>query len=113
MNLKKIVSGLTSLALSVTAFSGIGFSGALKNSGAEAASANWKFDFGGKGASSGYTGVSASEGYDSGKGYGLRKQAALRMLMRQVRAHSATQCSLLVRTSAIHLTLICPTACIR
>lgn len=78
MNLKKIVSGLTSLALSVTAFGGIGFSGALKNSGAEAASANWKFDFGGKGAASGYTGVSASEGYNSGKGYGFAQTGSVK-----------------------------------
>lgn len=78
MNLKKIVSGLTSLALSVTAFSGLGFSGALKDSGAEAASANWKFDFGGKGAASGYTGVSASEGYNSGKGYGFAQTGSVK-----------------------------------
>lgn len=38
---------------------------------ASAASANWKFDFGGGGVASGYTGVSAADGYNSGRGYGF------------------------------------------
>lgn len=35
------------------------------------AASHWKFDFGGGGAASGYTGVSASDGYNAGKGYGF------------------------------------------
>ncbi|MCQ2417191.1 MAG: GDSL-type esterase/lipase family protein [Oscillospiraceae bacterium] len=38
---------------------------------ASAASDYWKFDFGNGGVASGYTGVSASTGYDAGRGYGF------------------------------------------
>ena len=38
---------------------------------ASAASSSWKFDFGNGGVAGGYTGVSASTGYDSGRGYGF------------------------------------------
>ena len=70
MKSRKILSALTSLTLSVSAFAG---TGALSSSGlsAQAASANWKFDFGGSGAAYGYTGVSASDGYNSSRGYGF------------------------------------------
>ena len=36
-----------------------------------AASESWRFDFGNGGTESGYTGVSASTGYDAGRGYGF------------------------------------------
>ena len=38
---------------------------------ASAANTYWKFDFGGGGTASGYTGVSASDGYNAGRGYGF------------------------------------------
>lgn len=38
---------------------------------ASAAEIYWKFDFGNGGVANGYTGVSASTGYDAGKGYGF------------------------------------------
>ena len=71
MKLKKILSGLTSLALSVTAFSGIASRTPETALNASAATANWKFDLGGGGTASGYTGVSATEAYSSSKGYGF------------------------------------------
>ncbi len=74
MKMKKLLSGLTSLALSLTAFAGLNPS-ARESLTADAAQANWKFDFGGKGAASGYTGVSASDGYSSARGYGFAKTA--------------------------------------
>lgn len=67
MRNKKMLSGLTSLALSLSAFAGM----PMNNFSANAAQGNWKFDFGGAGAAGGYTGVSASDGYNSGKGYGF------------------------------------------
>ena len=68
MKLKKILSGVTSLALSLSAFAGMSSPEKFQ---ADAATANWKFDFGGSGTASGYTGVSASDGYNSSKGYGF------------------------------------------
>lgn len=69
MRTKKLLSGLTSLALSLSAFAGL-----PQNSlPVSAAQANWKFDFGGGGTAGGYTGVSASDGYNSAKGYGFAK----------------------------------------
>ncbi|MDE5563950.1 MAG: RICIN domain-containing protein [Oscillospiraceae bacterium] len=41
------------------------------------AASNWKFDFGGGNVSSGYTGVSASDGYNAGKGYGFANTGAV------------------------------------
>ena len=67
MKLRKILSGLTSAVLSLSAFAGISPSVPT----ASAAQGNWKFDFGGNGAASGYTGVSASDGYNSSRGYGF------------------------------------------
>ena len=70
MKMKKLISGLTSAALSLSAFAGIGIS--PQNSvTAQAAGGNWKFDLGGSGAASGYTGVSATDGYNSSRGYGF------------------------------------------
>ena len=71
MKAKRLISGLTSLALSLSAFAGLGNLSAVKPVEAQAAQANWKFDFGGSGAAGGYTGVSATDGYNSGRGYGF------------------------------------------
>ena len=73
MKFKKLLSGIT--ALSLSAFAGAGLSVSEKGMSAEAASVNWKFDFGGAGAESGYTGVSASDGYSASKGYGFARTA--------------------------------------
>ncbi|MDE6789858.1 MAG: RICIN domain-containing protein, partial [Ruminococcus sp.] len=73
MKAKKILGGLTSLALSLSAFAG--FSVPQNTMISNAVSANWKFDFGGSGAESGYTGVSATDGYNSSKGYGFAQPA--------------------------------------
>ncbi|MBQ8928003.1 MAG: RICIN domain-containing protein [Oscillospiraceae bacterium] len=67
MKFKKWLSGLTSAALALSMLTVPG--GAVLPS--KAATANWKFDLGGSGAASGYTGVSASDGYSSSKGYGF------------------------------------------
>lgn len=69
MRFKRVISGLTSLALSLTAFAGLG--NAVPEVKSHAAQANWKFDFGGNGAASGYTGVSAGDGYNASRGYGF------------------------------------------
>ena len=71
MKIKRFLSGLTSLALSVTALAGAGASGSLRPAKVTAAQSDWRFDFGGAGAAGGYTGVSASDGYNSGRGYGF------------------------------------------
>ena len=77
MKLKKIISGFTSLALSLTAaFSLPGVEKAVKTS-AEAANEYVKFDFGAGGVEPGYVGVSASEGYSSQKGYGFNTPASM------------------------------------
>ena len=70
MRFRKILSGLAALALSVSAFAGPRADEFTKPFAAQAA-ASWKFDFGGSGAANGYTGVSASDGYNSGRGYGF------------------------------------------
>lgn len=70
MKIKKLISGVTSAVLSLSAFTGLGF--APQNPvTAEAAGGNWKFDLGGSGAASGYTGVSAKDAYSASKGYGF------------------------------------------
>ena len=45
--------------------------GSLPAATASAANTYWKFDFGGGGTASGYTGVSAADGYNAGRGYGF------------------------------------------
>jgi len=70
MKFNKIVSGITSLALSLTAFAGIGRAVPHSSMEAEAAS-SWRFDLGGNGAASGFIGVSASDGYNASRGYGF------------------------------------------
>lgn len=71
MNLKKIVSAFTSLAMSLTVFSGLGVSDAPKTITTSAASTDYRFDFGSGGTASGFTGVSAADGYSASKGYGF------------------------------------------
>ncbi|MBR4626687.1 MAG: RICIN domain-containing protein [Ruminococcus sp.] len=71
MKIKKLISGITSAALAFSVFSGIGTRYPEKAFEAAAATANWKFDFGSGGVSSGFTGVSASDGYDASRGYGF------------------------------------------
>ncbi len=72
MSLKKMISGLASAALAVTAFAGASIAPTNVEITAEAATVtDWKFDFGGGGTAGGYTGVSASDGYNAGKGYGF------------------------------------------
>lgn len=75
MKLKKLISGMTSLALAFGAFAGISLSKPVNVMEAEAASTVWKFDFGSGGTESGYTGVSATEAYSSSKGYGFNTPA--------------------------------------
>ena len=71
MGYKKFLSALTSAAVSLSTIAGMG--AAMTNTAmtAGAAGGNWKFDFGGAGAASGYTGVSASDGYSASRGYGF------------------------------------------
>ena len=68
MDFKKIVSAVTSLALSAAMLVG---TSVLPTKKTAAAQSNWKFDFGAGGVAGGYTGVSASDGYNSGRGYGF------------------------------------------
>lgn len=65
---KKLLSGIVSLSMAVSAFAGV-MPGTVDK--VSAAQANWKFDLGGNGAASGYTGVSASDGYNAQRGYGF------------------------------------------
>ena len=69
--MKKIFRRLTAAAASLAVSASLA---ALLPTGgltASAASDYWKFDFGGGGTASGYTGVSAGTGYDAGRGYGF------------------------------------------
>lgn len=70
MRFKRLIAALASGALAVfgTAAAGLSDVQPLK---AEAAQANWKFDFGSGGVASGYTGVSAGDGYNASRGYGF------------------------------------------
>lgn len=63
----RLTAALSALAVPAV-LAGLLPSAALR---ASAASANWKFDFGSGGVENGYTGVSASTGYDAGRGYGF------------------------------------------
>lgn len=65
MKSKKFLSGLTSLALSLSSFAGMTL---LQTN---AVTTDWKFDFGGNGTASGYIGVSALDEYNASKGYGF------------------------------------------
>ncbi|SEL20443.1 GDSL-type esterase/lipase family protein [Ruminococcus albus] len=64
----RVLSGVTSAMMALSAFSGLSAGTAIK---ASAATTNWKFDLGGNGSASGYTGVSAYDGYNSSRGYGF------------------------------------------
>ncbi|MBQ7007473.1 MAG: GDSL family lipase, partial [Oscillospiraceae bacterium] len=68
--LKKLFSGLTA---SVLAFSGLSAMPEKLDFGmeAQAATTSWKFDLGGGGTASGYTGVSAGTAYSASAGYGF------------------------------------------
>ena len=63
----KILSALLACVMAIPAIP----AGVASTMTASAATANWKFDFGNGGTSSGYTGVSASTGYNSSLGYGF------------------------------------------
>ncbi len=70
-NMKQLLRKLTAAAASFTVTAALA---ALLPAGtltASAASDYWKFDFGGGGVEGGYTGVSASDGYNAGRGYGF------------------------------------------
>ena len=71
MKFRKLLGGLISLTFSLSAFAGLENVERIKPLQAEAAQSDWKFDFGGSGAAGGFTGVSASDGYNSGRGYGF------------------------------------------
>ena len=66
--LKKLLSILWAAALSVLLCSTVHAGAPIRTS---AANTEWKFDFGGNGTASGYTGVSASDGYNASRGYGF------------------------------------------
>ncbi|MBR3629717.1 MAG: RICIN domain-containing protein [Oscillospiraceae bacterium] len=67
--IQRLLGTLTAAAVSATAFAGMVFP-------AHAAQNNWKFDLGGNGAASGFTGVSASDGYNASRGYGFSGSVA-------------------------------------
>ena len=71
MKIRKLLGGLTSLALSLSAVTGLGAAEQIKPISASAAQSDWNFDFGGSGAANGFTAVSATDGYNSGRGYGF------------------------------------------
>ena len=71
MKIRKLLGGLTSLALSLSAVTGLGTAEQIKPISASAAQSDWNFDFGGSGAANGFTAVSATDGYNSGRGYGF------------------------------------------
>ena len=93
MKFRKLISAVTSIALSFSVLSGLNFVKPEKNITAEAAASSWKFDFGNGGTASGFTGVSASEGYSASKGYGFAEPSANRCfsgdnaLLRHYQAH--------------------------
>ncbi|MBR4200815.1 MAG: RICIN domain-containing protein [Oscillospiraceae bacterium] len=67
--MKQILRRLTAAAASFAMTAAL--AAATPAQTASAASTYWKFDFGNGGVASGYTGVSASTGYDAGRGYGF------------------------------------------
>lgn len=68
MRLKKIISGLTSLALSLTMLAGVEVQKPTLQT--DAATTSWKFDLGAT-STDGYTSVAATYGYTSDRGYGF------------------------------------------
>lgn len=65
--IRKLTAAVTSIAAAVSCMA------ALPSAPPAVSAANtyWKFDFGGGGTASGYTGVSASDGYNASRGYGF------------------------------------------
>ena len=63
--LRRLTAAVTSLAAAAS------LAAALPAAPASAANTYWKFDFGGGGTASGYTGVSAADGYNASRGYGF------------------------------------------
>lgn len=70
MRFKKLLSVFAAAALSLSTFTEINFPCGSAPS-AWAADTAWKFDLGGSGTASGYTGVSAADAYNPSKGYGF------------------------------------------
>ena len=64
---KKLTAAAASLALAAAALPAV----KPQTETASAANTYWKFDFGGGGTASGYTGVSAADGYNASRGYGF------------------------------------------
>ncbi len=62
---RKLRAAAVSLAMTAS------FAAMLPASPASAANTYWKFDFGSGGVASGYTGVSAADGYNASRGYGF------------------------------------------
>ncbi|MDD6279844.1 MAG: RICIN domain-containing protein [Oscillospiraceae bacterium] len=100
MKFRKLISAVTSIALSFSVLSGLNFVKPEKNITAEAAASSWKFDFGNGGTASGFTGVSASEGYSASKGYGFAEPAN----MADVSASGANELSDAVQFKSTSLT---------
>lgn len=69
MKAKRFLSGLLACLLAIP-----GFSAGTK----AAAAGTWKFDLGGGGAASGFTGVSAADGYNAGAGYGFSNTSGVK-----------------------------------
>lgn len=65
--IRKLTSAVTSLAATASLMAALP-AGTMT---ASAANSYWKFDFGNGGVAGGYTGVSASTGYNAGKGFGF------------------------------------------
>ena len=65
--IRKLTAAVTSLAAAASCMA------ALQTGmpAVSAANSYWKFDFGSGGVASGYTGVSAGDGYNAGRGYGF------------------------------------------
>ena len=63
--IRRLFAASASLAMLAAA------AGQLPARKASAANTYWKFDFGGGGTASGYTGVSAGDGYNASRGYGF------------------------------------------
>ena len=65
--IRKLTAAVTSIAAAASCWAAL----AGNMPAVSAANTYWKFDFGGGGAASGYTGVSAADGYNAGRGYGF------------------------------------------
>ena len=75
MKSKKLITGLTSLAVSISAVIGSISYNHKPAIQTKAVGEILKFDFGGGDVENGYTGVSASDSYNSSKGYGFNTPA--------------------------------------